>query len=155
MVDTRAKSMSPLGCSPRSRRMRSSEYPPMPRAGTNWHIAAGAAVGPGHHAQDQALVAGVEDPAEHHGEAPLELAPPALGHEPGELRGGVAVEAGRVVERGRVAVLGDAVVGLAQPLHVPAGQRELLDVDHRLVADVDVVHAGGPVDRAATPRSRP
>ena len=104
------------------------------------------AVGSGDHAQDEALVARVEDPSEHHGEAALEVAPPALGHEPVSCRAVSPVETGRVVERDRVAVLGDAVVGLAQALHVPAGQRERLHVDHGLVADVDVVHARGPVD---------
>ena len=46
MVEHRAKSNRPLGCSPGSRRMRSSEKPLMPEAGTNWHMAAAAPSGP-------------------------------------------------------------------------------------------------------------
>ena len=106
----------------------------------------GMAVGSRHHAQDEILVAGIEDPAQDHGEPALEFAAPALGHESGEFRRRLTVEVGGVVERHRVPVLGDAVVGLAQALHVPAGQGEFVHVDDGLVADVDVVHPRGPVD---------
>ena len=49
--------------------------------GTNWHMATGSPSGPSTNGEQQAGVTGVEEPAQHHGEAALLLAPPALGHE--------------------------------------------------------------------------
>ena len=116
--------MRPFGCSPRSRRIKSSEKPPMPRAGTNWHIAAGVTVGAADHAKKEALVAGIEDPPEHHREPAFHFPATALRHEPGQTLCGLCVELARVMERRRVTVLRYAVVGLAQALHVVPGQRE-------------------------------
>ncbi len=103
-------------------------------------------VGRPDHRQHEAGISRVEDPAEHHREAPLVLALPAQAHQSGELLGERGVEVGRIVEGGGVAVLLDPVVGLAQPLHVLAGQCERLDLHHRLVAEVDVVHPRVAVD---------
>ena len=89
----------------------------MPGAGTNWHMAAGGPVGAADHGEQQPGVPGVEHPAEHHGEAPLVLTLPAEAHQRGELLGQRRVQAGRVVEAGRVAALLDPVVRLAEPLH--------------------------------------
>ncbi len=89
---------------------------------------------------------GIEHPAQHHREAALVLTLSAQAHQGGELGGQGRVEVGRVVEGGGVAVLGDPVVGLAQPLHAAAGQGERLDPHHRLVPEVDVVHARVAVD---------
>ena len=119
----------------------------MPGAGTNWHMAAGAPVRAAHHGEQQAGVPRVEDPAQHHREPALVLALPAHGHQRGQLLGQrPGSRRAGIVEGGRVAVLGDPVVGLAQALHVAAGQGEGLDPHHRLVAEVDVVHARVAVD---------
>ncbi len=104
-------------------------------------------VGAPHHGQQQPGVAGVEDPTEHHGEAPLVLALAAEAHQGGELVPQGGVQPGRIVEGDGVAVLLDAVVGLAEPLHVAARQGEGLDTHHRLVTEVDVVHPRVAVDR--------
>ena len=84
---------------------------------------------------------------EHHGEAPLLLAPAALGHQLGHAGGVRRVEVGRVEEAHRVAVAGHPVDRLAQPLHLPALERELPRVHHRLVADVEEAHARRLVGR--------
>ena len=118
----------------------------MPVAGTNWHMAAGVPVGAVDDGEEQPGVAGVEDPAQHHGEAALVLTTAAQAHQRDELGGECRVESGRVVEGGGIAVLLDSVVGLAQALHAASGQGELLDVHHCLVADVDVVHPRVSVD---------
>ena len=107
----------------------------------------GPAVGAAHHGEEQVGVTGVEDPSEHHGEAALVLALPAEAHQGGELGGERRVEVARIVERGRVAVLRDAVVGLAESFHRPTGQGEGLHPHHGLVPEVDVVHPRVAVDR--------
>ena len=66
---------------------------------------------------------------------------------PVRIPGRGRIESTRIVEGGHVSVLGDAVVGLTQPLHVAAREGEALQIDDGLVADVDVVHATGPVER--------
>ena len=55
------------------------------------------------------------------------------------------LEVGRVQEAHGVAVAGDPVDRLAQPLHLAALERELARVDDRLVADVEEAHARGLV----------
>ncbi len=52
----------------------------------------------------------------------------------------VGLQVGRVQEANRVAVAGDPVDRLAEPLHLPALEREGPWVDHGLVADVDEAH---------------
>ena len=57
------------------------------------------------------------------------------------------IETGRVEEADGVAVAGHPVDRLAQPLHLPALERELPGVDHGLVADVEEAHARRLVGR--------
>ena len=58
----------------------------------------------------------------------------------------LGVDAGRVVEGDRVAVVRDPVDRLAQALARTTLERECPDVDDTLVADVPLVHAGPAVD---------
>ena len=52
----------------------------MAGAGTYWQKATGSPSASEADGEQQAAVAGVEEPAEGHREAPLDLAPAALGH---------------------------------------------------------------------------
>ena len=100
-----------------------------------------------HDGQQQAGVARVEEPAEHHREAPLLLAGARQAHDGHEARHPGRIDRGRVEELDRVAVAGHAGVGLAEPLHLAALEREGRQVDHGLVAEVEPAHPALGVDR--------
>ena len=113
-----------------------------------------------HHRQEEAGVVGVEGPAEGHGESPLHIAAAALGHDLLQRSPQSGVQLGGVVKTDPVAVLGDPVDGLAQSLEASALQPEAAYSHHGLVPDVEVMHAGSPIDRqplltGAQPAERP
>ena len=105
----------------------------------------GYPVGPEGHGEQETLVATVEEPAEGHREAAFGVASPTLaGH---RAQGALELGAhpGRVEELDPVAVVRHPVHRLTQALGPSAGKREPVDVDDRLVADVEVPHPGRPV----------
>ena len=116
-------------------------------AGDGHELAHGhrGAVGAFDQSEEQAVVAGVEQPTQHHGEATLLFAPAALGHQLGHPCRVLRVQVGRIEEARRVPVAGHPVDRLAQPLHLPAVERELARVDDGFVADVEEAHPGGLV----------
>ena len=103
------------------------------------------ALGGADHGQQQPGVPGIEHPSQHHREPPFVLSLPAEAHQRGQFLGQFGGNAGGIVERNRVPLVLDPVVGLAQTLLAAAGQRESWNVHHRLIAEVDVVHARIPI----------
>ena len=92
--------------------------------------------------EEEAGVPGIEESSQHHGEAALLVPPPVHPHQLDQGASDLGADVGGVEELHGVAVALDSVDGLAQPLHLPALEREPLHVDHCLVAEVEVAHPG-------------